>query len=159
MASTMPIGSGRSASGDRDSGTTNHAAASAATPTGMFTRKIGRQPQPARFHCTSTPPRITPATDAEPSTPPQTPKTFPRSWGGKVTWMTARICGTIRPAIAPSKNRADQHAWVDRDTAQRRRHREPRHAEQEHALAPEDVPEPAAGDQQRREPQHVSGHD
>src|SRR5215467_2265446 len=106
MASTMPIGSGRSASGDRDSGTTNHAAASAASPTGMLTRKIGRQPQPARFHCTSTPPRTKPATDAEPSTPPQTPNTFPRSCGGKVTWMIARICGTIRPAIAPSKNRA-----------------------------------------------------
>src|SRR5262244_1083530 len=106
MASTMPARSSLSAAGDRDSGTTNHAAASAASPTGMFTRKIGRQCQPARFHCTSTPPMSKPATDAEPSTPPQTPKTFPRSWGGKVTWMIARICGTIRPAIAPSKNRA-----------------------------------------------------
>jgi LuxR family transcriptional regulator, maltose regulon positive regulatory protein len=33
------------------------------------------------------------------------PNTFPRSCGGKVTWMIARICGTISPAIAPSKNR------------------------------------------------------
>ena len=49
---------------------------------------------------------IGPATEAEPTTPPNIPKTLPRSSGGKDTWMIARICGTIRPAVAPWRNRA-----------------------------------------------------
>jgi hypothetical protein len=41
-----------------------------------------------------------------PAMAPYRPNTFPRSDGGNVTWMMARICGTISPAIAPWTNRA-----------------------------------------------------
>jgi hypothetical protein len=77
---------------------------------------MGRHCQPARFHCTSRPPKISPAADAEPSTPPQTPNTLPRSSCGNVTWMIARICGTIRPDIAPSRNRAPMSIGALSDT-------------------------------------------
>ena len=55
---------------------------------------------------TGWPPMTRPATEAVPSVPPQAPNAWPRSSGGKLAWMIARICGTIRPAIAPSKKRA-----------------------------------------------------
>jgi hypothetical protein len=53
----------------------------------------------------------------------------------------------------------DEHLWVRREAAQRRGEREATHADDEDPLAPVDVAEPAAGDQDGGEREHVARHD
>jgi hypothetical protein len=48
----------------------------------------------------SSPPTSGPVMVASPMVAPKMPKAVPRSRGGKVTWMTARICGNM---IAPMR--------------------------------------------------------
>lgn len=54
----------------------------------------------------SSAPSSGPETAARPTIAPNMPKTLPRSCGGKVTWMIARTCGTIRAAMPPWRRRA-----------------------------------------------------
>ncbi len=68
-ASAIPMMSSRGGFGDRESRITTAAATSPRMPTGIFTRKIGRQPRSNRSHCTSSPPSARPTAEAEPPTP------------------------------------------------------------------------------------------
>lgn len=72
----------------RDSGMKRAASTTANSPTGMLTRKMGRQVQPKRSAWMSSPPTRGPVMAASPMTPPRMPKAMPRRCGGKVTWMT-----------------------------------------------------------------------
>ena len=57
-------------SSERVAGTYLHASASATSPTGTFTRKIGRQPNPAISALTINPPATWPTTAAIPAVAP-----------------------------------------------------------------------------------------
>ena len=67
MTSTSPTGSSRRATGARDSGTNSPVRTMAATPTGMLTQKIERQPTAP----TRTPPITGPSAMLTPTTAPQ----------------------------------------------------------------------------------------
>ena len=69
-SSTVPGRSTRAGSSERVSGTDFHASTSATAAMGTLTRKIDRQPVPARSAATSTPPSTCPTTLAMPAVAP-----------------------------------------------------------------------------------------
>ena len=75
-------------------------------PTGMFIRKIGRQPRSKRSSAISHPPRIGPETVASPALRPNSEKAAARSFGGNIIWAIASTCGVITAAPAPCSRRA-----------------------------------------------------
>ena len=75
ITSTWPTGSTRRGCGALDSGTNSAVSTIAATPTGMFTQKIPRQPTDA----ISRPPTTGPRARLTPTAPPQTPIARARS--------------------------------------------------------------------------------
>ena len=92
MTSAWPTGSTRRGRPARDSGTNSAVSTIAATPTGMLTQKIPRQPTLS----TSTPPRGGPAAMDNPNTPPQMPMARARSRGSvKVLAMIDTATGFI----------------------------------------------------------------
>ena len=78
----------------------------ASKPTGMLTRKIGRQSSPNRSAPISKPPASGPATDARPADSPNSEKAKPRSLGGNITWVMASTCGIIIAPASPCSTRA-----------------------------------------------------
>jgi len=87
-------------------GRNRNAAATAATPTGTFTRKTARQPRPATSADTSTPPRIWPLTAPDDSASAYRPMARTRSVPVKCSWIPVIACGNITPAPAPCRMRA-----------------------------------------------------
>ena len=70
--------------------------------------------------------------------------------------MIDSVAGIMNAAPMPWTARpATSQPWVGREADRRAREREHHHAEQEHPPAPEDVAEPAAGDEQHGERQRV----
>src|SRR4249919_3124331 len=104
MTSSWPTGSRRRGRAARDSGTNSAVSTIAATPTGMLTQKIPRQPTLS----TSTPPRGGPAAMDRPNTPPQMPMARARSRGSvKVLAMIDTATGfIIEPPTAWSMRNA-----------------------------------------------------
>ena len=96
----------RRASRPPSAGRNRSAAATAATPTGTFTRKTARQPRPATFADTSTPPRIWPHTAPDDSASAYRPMARTRSVPVKCSWIPVIVCGNITPAPAPCRMRA-----------------------------------------------------
>ncbi len=75
-------------------------------PIGTFTRKIRRQAPPVRSPLMISPPTRGPVIVAMPMIAPTSPKTWPRSRGGKATWMTEYTWGYMSAAMNP---------WTTRD--------------------------------------------
>ena len=104
MTSPWPTGSTRRGRAARDSGTNSAASTIAASPTGMLTQKMPRQPTLS----VSTPPSTGPSAMDRPKTPPQTPMARARSRGSvKVLAMIDTATGfIIEPPTACSMRNA-----------------------------------------------------
>jgi len=87
--------------------------ASAVSPIGTFTRKIGRQPLPARSAETIQPPTTCPTTAPSPAVAPTNPIARARRSPDVVAWMVASTCGTSSAAVAPCRIRAGISHAVD----------------------------------------------
>ena len=78
----------------------------ATAPTGMLTRKIGRQSSPQKSPAIKSPPRIGPVTAANPADRPNSAKASPRSFGANSAGTIASVCGIIIAPPIPCTTRA-----------------------------------------------------
>ena len=96
--SSAPTGSGRSAAGFLESGTSTRAPAKAATAMGTFTRKM----EPHQNLDSSRPPAIGPMAIPRPMVPPQVPMARARATGSRKMSLTIdSVAGMVRAPPAP----------------------------------------------------------
>ena len=129
----------------------SHAAANAMpTPIGTLTQKMLRQPRPARSSVTSQPPSMKPTAAPRPIATPKMAKARARAASGNSVWMRGEhLRHHHRRGTSLAARAKISIAARSRQPAPQRGQREAEDAGDEHALAADDVAEPAAGDHQR----------
>ena len=118
-------------------------------------KKMSRHDTASMSH----PPTNGPSAPATPASPDHAPMARPRSSGWKLAEMSARLPGTRSAAPAPCTARRDEHAGVRREPARRAGDREADETGEEAALAPVEIAERAAEQQQRAQRHEVSVED
>ena len=109
-----PIGSGRSAEGFFESGTSTTAPMNPATAIGTFTRKM----EPHQNLDSSRPPAIGPTATPRPIVPAHAPMARARSPGSrKTSLMIDSDAGMARAAPAPIRARHAISGWTDEENA------------------------------------------
>ena len=96
----------------RARGSRTAAPASAATPTGTFTQKIDRHPEPSTSAAMSGPPSAWPTTALPDMARTRTLSARARARPSKLIWIPVSTCGTMTAAQAPCAIRAPISAPV-----------------------------------------------